>query len=1263
MFPGSFFPDALIFAFASRADWLIMHFPMSSRHPTIRIRGNGRLRSFTTPAGRGALFFEWISLSRWQESTPAACGPFIYLSENGNWTEHANAGALGIASEISTEIHPNLDLEIRQLTLRDLTGRERRLGVHFATEVALHHPMGDAGHPAFSKLFVQTEAVPAEHTLLARRRPRGHNEQWPWFGQRIGGDIDSLSWQTNRVLCLGRGRGWDEPAMMDSLQPLAGETGNVLDPVFCWRGETTVPAHGEARIYLLSGCAREKKNCIDLLASHSKSSFPALFAAAVAARHEKEEASGLTKNEREFCDGFIAALLGADPVLKAPAPLDLEGAGVVHFRAPGSEQSRIVFVGDWDSEGGQWLRRALSYWRSLGLDCRVLVTGTTSGPLPDGFDSAAEEKFSPSALAWLMASAQFCVGDTVPALPKMASEILPNLRTPTTAAVSLPNGRNLDHWNGYGGFTSSNSYAVVQPLENGRLKRPPMPWINVLANERFGCLVSESGAGYTWARNSQANRLSPWSNDPVRDPHAEAIYLRNPASGEVWSPLPGPCRPDGAFVVTHGFGTTRFVSERAGLGMETTFVVPPDDPVKLIVLRLQSMDGVSRELDVAYWVDLVLASQTDRHHATLAWTGHDGISRAINPRAGDFVGGIAFSSATSDGIVPDHSSVVHSRAAMFGPALERGQPRLPEGDTSVSARGFGRDAGFGRIFHVRIEAGQSLEIVFLLGEAMAEDEVSALAKKYLHPDAAASTLCRTEEFWQGLLSRVRIETPLPGVDRLVNGWLLYQNLACRIWGRSAFYQSGGAYGFRDQLQDSGALAAIRPDLFRAQILLHAASQFREGDVLHWWHPAPMNRGMRTNFSDDLLWLPYLLSHYLETTGDASLLDEVRPFLTAEPLPAGEDEKYLKPELSGESGTIFEHACRSLDRSLTRGAHGLPLMGIGDWNDGMSRIGREGKGESVWLGFFLHEILGKWIPLCRTRGEHERADNYTKYLSSLCDALQSAGWDGAWYRRAYYDDGTPLGTIEGDECIIDALAQAWAVISKAAPPERAAAALDALEERLVDADAGIIRLLTPPFVDTPHDPGYIKGYVAGVRENGGQYTHAACWVVRAMAEAGRRDTAAALLEKMSPVWHTRDEQAVARYQTEPYVIAADIYGADPHIGRGGWTWYTGSAGWFHRVVIESVLGLTLHAAREIRLAPRVPDAWPGYSILWTEPDGKTRHQIHVRNPHGRASMVEACSIDGHPQPILEGVAQWRLFGDGEIHTIEVELGGDRLAKGE
>jgi cyclic beta-1,2-glucan synthetase len=428
----------------------------------------------------------------------------------------------------------------------------------------------------------------------------------------------------------------------------------------------------------------------------------------------------------------------------------------------------------------------------------------------------------------------------------------------------------------------------------------------------------------------------------------------------------------------------------------------------------------------------------------------------------------------------------------------------------------------------------------------------------------------------------------------------------------------------------------------------------EGDVLHWWHP-PTGRGTRTRFSDDLLWLPYVAAGYVHATGDVGLLDAPAPFVRARPLAPGEDEAYLLPEAAEETADVYTHCCRALDRSLTSGVHGLPLMGTGDWNDGMNRVGREGRGESVWLGFFLYHVLGEFLPLCARRGDDVRARRFTAYRARLRDALEDAGWDGAWYRRAYYDDGTPLGSAASDECRIDALVQAWAVISGAAPRERAARAMDAVDRELVSEEAGLVRLLAPPFDRTAHDPGYIKGYVPGIRENGGQYTHAALWVVRATAELGRRDRAVRLLEMLSPVHHARTRAALAVYQVEPYVVAADVYAVPPHVGRGGWTWYTGSAGWMLRVALESVLGLALEGGTALRVAPRIPDGWPGFRVRLRLPDGETGYEVVVENPDGSAEGVTAAEVDGVAVALDEGSARIPLRADRRMHAVRVTLG--------
>ncbi len=620
---------------------------------------------------------------------------------------------------------------------------------------------------------------------------------------------------------------------------------------------------------------------------------------------------------------------------------------------------------------------------------------------------------------------------------------------------------------------------------------------------------------------------------------------------------------------------------------------------------------------------------------------------ATNAQRGEFSDGVAFSALHGAG----EASHTTDRRAFLG---DEGREDAPHAVTHADALdGATEPGGDPCVAHARtftLAPGETWRGGWVLGEADGHDAARKTAAHFAGADARNAALEKSKTFWRGLADAVQVETPVPALDLMLNGWLIYQNLVCRIWARSAFYQSGGAYGFRDQLQDSSALVFAFPARARQQILINAAHQFPEGDVLHWWHP-PLSKGIRTRFADDLLWLPYLAAQYVEATGDASVLDEETPFVDARRLEKGEDEVFLIPERLEKTATVYEHACLAIDRSLKTGAHGLPLMGVGDWNDGMNRVGREGKGESVWMGFFLYDILGRWLPFVEERGDEKRADAYRRHRAHLLEHLnrEGDGWDGQWYRRAYYDDGAPLGSKDSDEGQIDALAQAWSVLSGAAPPDKAALALDAMETRLVDEDAGIIRLLTPAFDKTPHDPGYIKGYLPGVRENGGQYTHAALWAVRALAQAGRCDRAAHLLEMLSPVSHTATREKADVYKSEPYVIAADVYGVAPHVGRGGWTWYTGSAGWMYRVGLESILGLRLENGTHLVISPCIPDNWPGFTATLRLPNGPTV-RVEVTNPDGCAVRV----VRAEGAEVEKGVARLRLPKTGES-TVRVTLG--------
>jgi cyclic beta-1,2-glucan synthetase len=677
--------------------------------------------------------------------------------------------------------------------------------------------------------------------------------------------------------------------------------------------------------------------------------------------------------------------------------------------------------------------------------------------------------------------------------------------------------------------------------------------------------------------------------------------------------------------------------------------------LKLTRVRVTNRSARARSLSVFAYARLVLGVLPEDPSAIAVDPGADGRTlRATNGLAGPFADGVAFASCGTDAPGARIAwSADRSRFLGIGGAPEC--PRaLAEDAVLDGASGAGLDPCFAHQARFSLRPGASASCVFALGEARSSAGVDAILGRFQRAGAFEETLDAVHAHWEDTLGALQVSTPSRGLDVLVNGWLPYQTLSCRLWGRTAFYQSGGAFGFRDQLQDAAALVHVRPELTRAQILLHAAHQFVEGDVLHWWHP-PLDRGTRTRFADDLLWLPYVTSYYIETTGDGAILDEQVDFVTARLLEEGEDEAYLPTRPAGAPASLYEHCCRAIDRSLRVGAHGLPLMGTGDWNDGMNAVGRGGKGESVWMAFFLYDVLRGFEPLCAARGEEARVRRYADHHAALAEAVETHGWDGAWYRRAYFDDGMPLGTASASECRIDLLPQAWSVLSGAAPRARCEQAMDSALRELVLPEGRLIRLLAPPFDRMEHEPGYIKGYVPGIRENGGQYTHAAAWAVRAVAELSRRAGALELLEMILPVHHARTPEEVAVYRVEPYVVAADVYAVAPHIGRGGWTWYTGSSGWMLRVALESLLGLRMEEGRRLVLRPCVPDRWPGFRIDYRLPGSGTRYAIRVRNPSRRSARVVRVRLDGRGLAPQDGAAVWPLVSDGADHDVEIDLG--------
>ncbi|MHB1224195.1 MAG: GH36-type glycosyl hydrolase domain-containing protein [Gemmatimonadaceae bacterium] len=828
-----------------------------------------------------------------------------------------------------------------------------------------------------------------------------------------------------------------------------------------------------------------------------------------------------------------------------------------------------------------------------------------------------------------------------PAAPATVPVAAPPAATPSSrssAEAAPADAVPLLFDNGTGGLRPDGRYEIR--VRGDRL--PPAPWANVIANERGGFLVSERGAGCSWAENSYFYRLTPWHNDPVSDPPSDAIYLADEATGELWSATPAPVRSDLPYTVRHGQGASTFHHERAGIATTLTLGIAGEDAVRLSLLEVTNHDTRPRRLTVTSYAEWTLGALRE-HTQHQVRTNFDPAYSAIVARNGfdpQFAHWVAFSAMSEplSGHTADRREFLGRNGSAAAPAA------LVGGGALSGANGVGIDPCAVLQCVLELAPGETREMVFLLGAAEGQADARRAMDRYREVGHARSAIERTVREWEHRLTAVTVRTPEPSFDAMINRWALYQTLACRLWARSALYQSSGAYGFRDQLQDVMALLHAEPAMAREHILRAAARQFREGDVQHWWHPHS-GRGVRTRFSDDLVWLPYVVDHYVGVTGDSSVLDAEVPFLEMRPLKPDEHEVYDLPQVSAETGTIYEHCRRALSRASTVGTHGLPLIGGGDWNDGMNRVGVEGRGESVWLAWFLITTLRGFAGRAELRGDADAATDYRRRADAYQAAVEAHGWDGAWYRRAYFDDGTPLGSSSSDECQIDAIAQSWSVISGAGDPARAARAMQSLEERLVNDDARLLALLTPPFDRTTHDPGYIKGYLPGVRENGAQYTHAALWSVMATAMLGDGERALELFQMINPLTHASTPEGVAVYKVEPYVVAADVYTAEGQLGRGGWTWYTGSASWMYRVGLEALLGFT-RRGDSLTIAPRVPASWPRFEIDYRH--GRSIYAIVVHEPGGVTPEDAMVTVDGRA---IDGAAI-TLVDDGERHEVVI-----------
>jgi cyclic beta-1,2-glucan synthetase len=1215
---------------------------------------------------------------------------------------HRTDGEIETRTEIT--VVPGDAAEVRRVTLTNLGRAPHDIELTSYGEIVLAPGDADRAHPAFSNLFVETEWHAWCTAITAFRRPRAPSDLPRWCVHVVDDGHDPLvpvTCETDRARFIGRGRSVRRPIALDTDGALSGTTGAVLDPVMALRTRVRV-LPGQPVSVTFTTLVTTSRDDAFVLADRYHDLHAADRAFDVAwtvTQIELRELDLAPASAALFQDLATQLLYGRGSLGPPPDERRRNRSAQPRLWTHGISGDLPIVLATIDSMAGLPTLRELCmahrYWRRRGLRVDlVVVNGQTHDylqELRDGItdaiassDDAAlldqpagtfvrrRDAFPPDDYLMLAASARLqipCDGRSLArilaaaelratkaagvttaerggALATLVSVLKPLVAaTRLSAARPVPPGSAttlalppLRYANGIGGLDTDDSYLMHVDAE----ALPPTPWINVIANAQGGCLVSESGPGCTWAENAYFYRLTPWHNDPVVDPVSDALYLQDVETGDLWGPTPAPVRRAGVYRVRHTPGLTTFEHEHAGIGSSLTIGMPETDAVRLSVLRLTNRTERPRSLALTAFVEWTLGPRREvtQHQVRTRYLTDDHAMLADNSFDLAFMRWVAFL-ATSEPVTSysaDRATFLGAGGALPDPAALRRSAL--DGHTGVEF-----DPCAALQMRIELAPGETREIALQLGAAPSEGAARDLVRRYRTPAAASNALAQARRRWEDRLGTIRVQTPDAAFDAMLNTWTLYQATSCRMWARTGLYQSSGAYGFRDQLQDAMALVYAEPALARAQLLRAAARQFVEGDVQHWWHPHT-GRGVRTRFSDDLVWLPYVVDHYVRVTGDTAVLDEVVPFLRSDPLTADEHERYELPLVADDQATLFEHCLRAIRRGSTQGAHGLPLIGTGDWNDGFSLVGADGRGESVWLAWFLVSTLRAFAERVEARGAGADAATLRAQAAAYVNAAEAHGWDGRWYRRAFYDDGTAMGSAGDSECRIDSIAQSWSVISGAGRPDRQAAAMRAVEASLVRDDDALILLLTPPFDRGARNPGYIKGYLPGVRENGAQYTHAALWVVMATAMRGDGDRAFALYQMLNPLTHSDTPERMQTYKVEPYVVAADVYTAPGQLGRGGWTWYTGSASWMYRVGLEQLLGFT-KLGDTLRIVPTVPAEWPGFSVTYRF--GTATYEIEVRapariRPHGARIHVDGVSHADAPIALVD---------DGQRHVVVIE----------
>ena len=1273
----------------------------------VHLLGCGELTTVITGHGGGYTSWKGHDINRFREDATLGCGgSYAYvrdLSTQRLWSAgyqpthaepdsyqasfhidrvefHRRDGAIETLTEVV--LSPEFPAEVRRFTLINHDSVPHRLDLTTYLELALAPRAADRTHQAFNSLFIETEALPLKGAILARRRPRKPEEEPVWVAQILTGEgdgIGGLTFETSRALFVGRGHTLANPVGVGWGARLSGTSGSVLDPAIVLRRETQLLPGQRASFSLTTLVCGSREVALELIESFAAPHmFDRTFELAWADSRVELQHVGISAAQSHLFQRLLSRIMFPERALRVLLTKpSSSGAGHSAIWAQGISGDLPLVILRIDSPDFIQLTRELllahEFWRLNGVFVDLMIVNhEPSGylqPLKEalldliGASAAESLRDQPGGVflrtASLIAEADLELichmarvvlsasrgalaqqlrndGAATSTLPPRLKQAYPRTYAPPT--LTRP---KLTFDNGIGGFTADGrEYLMVL----GPGQRPPAPWCNVMSNPNFGCVVSEAGSGATWHRNSQRHRLTPWSNDAICDPPGELFYVRDEEDGVTRSLTPGPARSPASYIVRHGAGYSAFEHTEREIEHELLVFVAREEPAKLFRIRLRNQGRRARRHSLYGIVEWVLGGQREvtRLTTTTEWFEADRAIVASNPFSPFPQARAVF--ACSGPV----DSMTCDREEFFGLSGSHEAPAALQRVMLSGTKGSGYDPCAAFQLPVKLEAGETFEVTFVLAEGNSLDEALALAAKYSDSAKVQAEFESVNKLWDDVLGNICIKTPDPALDLMTNRFLLYQTLSCRFWGRAAFYQASGAFGFRDQLQDALAFLHCRPELTREHLLRAARRQFAAGDVQHWWH-AETGEGIRSNCSDDMLWLPYVAAEYVLATGDLSVLDEALPFLEERSLKPGEEDLFGCPPASLEHFSLYEHCLRALSVGTTQGPHGLPTIRAGDWNDGMNRVGTGGQGESVWLAWFLAATLQKFGRVARLRGDTDtmvRGENQLKHLTHV---VNEHAWDGEWYRRAFFDDGTPLGTHTAAECTIDAIAQSWATIAGIGDPARAERALQAAETHLIRKEQGLMCLLTPPFDLSTPDPGYISAYPPGVRENGGQYTHGVLWTVLALCMSGEGDRAHRLMAMLNPISHGDGAGKVRTYQVEPYVVAADVYASPQHMGRGGWTWYTGAAGWMYTITISHILGLRLTLG-QLQIDPCIPSAWPRFEATYRY-KGATYH-IRVENPHGVCRGVVRFEVDGNlvPGNLL------KLCDDGAQHQVQVMLGG-------